>query len=100
REKFLGTYNTNESCDSGTYTYTLSVSTSSTGEDQIVINNFAGLNVSVRATVNGQNLTYNDTQQGITITGSGSIAGSTMTLIYTGSSGGQTESCTATCIKQ
>ncbi|MFK7756278.1 MAG: hypothetical protein AB8B53_05025 [Flavobacteriales bacterium] len=100
RDKFLGVYNVNENCDSGNYTFSSVVTTSASGTDQVVINNFGDYGVNVRATVSGSNLNYNDTQGGITFSGSGSIASNTLTLIYTASAGGVTDSCTGTCIKQ
>jgi len=100
REKFLGSYNVNETCTSGTFTYSITVTESTTAEDAIVINNFGSYNLNVRATVSGENINYNDTQNGITFSGRGSISGNTLTIIYTASQGGQTDNCTKTCIKQ
>lgn len=100
RNKFFGVYNVNENCDSGNFTFSCSITQSATGSDQIVINNFGDYGVNVRATVGGSNVNYNDTQGGITFSGSGSIAGNTLTLIYTASAAGATDSCTGTCIKQ
>ena len=100
RTKFTGNYNANENCDSGNFTYVTVITNSTAGVDQIVINNLGDFGVNVRATVSGANININDTQGGINFSGSGSIAGNTLTIIYTASANGQTDSCTATCIKQ
>ena len=100
RDKFIGTYNVNETCSSGTFSYAITVSESTTSEDAIVINNFGDYGVNVRATVSGNNITFNDTQGGGTFSGSGSISDNTLTIIYTVSVAGLTDNCTKTCIKQ
>ncbi|MFK7810335.1 MAG: hypothetical protein AB8F74_21200 [Saprospiraceae bacterium] len=100
REAFLGTYNVNENCDSGNWTYAISVTESSNDEDAVVISNFGDYGVNVRATVSGESITFNDTQESITFSGSGNVSGSTLTIIYTASAAGNTDSCTKTCIKQ
>lgn len=100
REKFLGAYNVNENCDSGNWNYAISIIESSNSDDAIVISNFGDYSVNVRATVSGDNINFNDTQDGITFSGSGSISGNTLTIIYTASSAGYTDNCTKTCIKQ
>jgi hypothetical protein len=99
RDKFLGAYNVNENCTSGTFSYAISVIASTTETNGIVISNFGDYGVNIRATVTGANLAINDTQAGITFSGSGSIAGNTLTIIYTASAGGLTDNCTKTCIK-
>ncbi len=100
REKFLGTYTVNETCNSGTFNYTLTVSTSTAGDEFIILNNLYYSEAAVKATVNGSNINFNDTQGGINYSGTGSISGTTLTLIYTASANGLTDDCTATCIKQ
>lgn len=100
REKFLGTYNVSESCNSGNWSYSITVAASSNGDDDIVISNFGDYDVNVRATVLSANITFNDTQDGITFSGSGNITGNTLSIIYTASQGGLTDDCTKTCIKQ
>lgn len=98
-EKFIGSYDVSESCSSGSYTYSTTITESATGKEFIVINNFGDYDVAVVATVSGSNITFDDTVEGINFSGSGSISGSTLTIIYTASSGGLTDSCTKTCIK-
>lgn len=100
RDKFIGSYNVNENCDSGNWNYSISVTASTTAEDAIVIGNFGDYAVNLRATVSGANITFNDTQDGITFSGTGNISGNTLTIIYSASAAGQTDNCTKTCIKQ
>lgn len=56
--------------------------------------------MNVRAVVSGNNINVNDTQSGVTFSGSGNLSGNTLSIIYTASLGGDTDDCTATCIKQ
>lgn len=100
RDKFIGSYNVNENCDSGNWNYSISITESSSSFNAIVISNFGDYSVNVRAVVSGANITFNDTQSGITFSGSGNISGNTLTIIYTASSGGNTDNCTKTCIRQ
>ena len=100
RDKFLGSYNANENCDSGNDSYSITVSTSTTSEDDIIITNLYNANQGVRATVSGSNININDTKGGVTYSGSGSISGNTFTIIFSASAGGLTDDCTATAIKQ
>ncbi|MBK8565985.1 MAG: hypothetical protein IPN76_22250 [Saprospiraceae bacterium] len=100
RDKFLGSYNVNENCSSGNFNYSITITESANSEDAIVIGNFGDYSVNVRATVSGNNITFNDTQDAITFSGSGNISGSTLTIIYTASANGVADNCTKTCIKQ
>ena len=100
REKFLGAYNVNENCDSGNWNYSITIIESSNSDDAVVISNFGDYSVNVRATVSGSNINFNDTQDGVTFSGSGNISGNTLTIIYTASAAGLTDNCTTTCIKQ
>ena len=100
REKFLGSYNVNENCSSGNYSYAISITPSTSNETQVIITNFYESGDNVRATVSGSSIEFNDTQSGITYSGTGTISGNTLTIIYTASAAGQTDNCTKTAIKQ
>lgn len=100
RNKFLGTYDVNENCSSGNDAYSITVSSSTTSEDDIIVTNLYKANQGVRATVSGSNININDTKGGVTYSGSGSISGNTFTIIFTASAGVQSDNCTATAIKQ
>ena len=99
RDEFIGSYNSNENCSSGNWTYNLNI-TAASSLDQVILNNFGDFGENVRATVSGNNLSFNDTQGGITFSGTGSINGTTLTIIYTASFGTDTDNCTMTAIKQ
>ena len=101
RDKFLGSYQVNENCTTGTYSYSLSIVESASSLEGVIIQNFGNFQstINVNAIVSGDNLTFNATQDGVTITGSGSINGNTLTIIYQ-AAGSFEDSCTSTCIKQ
>jgi hypothetical protein len=100
RDKFLGAYNVNENCTTGNFNYSITITASTNSEDAVIISNYGDYAVNVRATVSGSNININDTQGGITFSGSGNISGNTLTIIYTASAVGLTDDCTATCIRQ
>ena len=100
REKFLGSYDANENCTSGNDNYSMTITTSTTSKGAIVINNLYNINLSILATVNGSNINFNDTKNGVNFSGSGSISGNTLTVIFTVSAGGVTDNCTTTAIRQ
>lgn len=100
RDKFLGSYNVNENCSSGNFSYAITITASTTNDSDIVIGNFGDYGVNVRATVSGDNISFNDTQGGITFSGTGNISGNTLTIIYSASAGGAVDDCTMTCLKQ
>lgn len=104
RTKFLGSYNVSETCGSGNFSYTISVGTSTTGADKVVINNFGGYGSSLVASVSGSNITFNESLNisggNVNFSGSGSIVGNTFTIIYTAAQGTASDNCTKTCVKQ
>jgi hypothetical protein len=100
RDKFLGAYQVNENCSSGNYNYSMTVIESAISEEGIVLQNIGDFDVNLNATVNGDNISLNDTKDGVTITGTGSISGNTLTIVYTATYAGTTDNCTATGIKQ
>lgn len=103
RDKFIATYNVNESCSSGNFTYSITVTTSSTGISSIIITNFGDYTVNVTGTVNenGTSITIpNQTVGGGTFSGSGQISGDILTITYTVTAGSSTDTCTMTCTKQ
>jgi hypothetical protein len=106
RAKFLSTYSVNESCTSGPFEYSISISTSSSGVSNVIIPNFGGYGVTVAATVNNSsinipNQTLSDgTGASATFSGSGQISGNILTITYNVSfNGGGSDACTMTCTK-
>jgi len=105
RSKFLGVYNVSEACGSGNFTYTMNINTSAAGVQNVVFSNFGGYGVTVNGTINGSSITVPNqtldvTGTSATFSGSGQISGVILTLTYTTSAGGGSETCTATCTKQ
>lgn len=107
RAKFTGSYTVNEACNSGNYSYNVSVTTGSASVSTIIISNFGDYGVNVTGTVNtdGTGLTIASQQVTIggsaaTFSGTGQISGNILTISYTISSGGQSDTCTMTCTKQ
>jgi len=105
RDKFIGSYSVQEACNSGNYTYNMTIVTSSAGDLKVIINNLGDFNTTINATatVNGTNITLdNATYNNATLTGAGSINGSILTITYTitDNATGQSDQCTMTCTKQ
>lgn len=99
REKFLGTYDVNENCASGNYSYSINITESSVNTSDVIVNNVGDFGYNYTGTVSGNNLTINGTQQGLTINGTGTINGNALTIIYS-ASGSFNDNCTATAIKR
>lgn len=100
RDQFLGNYAVNENCSSGNWSFNVLITESSEGFDKVILNDFGDLDVNVKAEVNDDKLSINYTEAGMTFSGSGSINGNALTIVYTVSSGGWNDNCTATYIKQ
>lgn len=106
RLQFLGTYSVVENCPSfGVNNFDMTVTSSATAENAVVISNFGDFGVSVTGTVSGNNLTIplqTLTAQGaaLNVSGSGTINGLSLTISYTFSLGSQGESCSMTCTKK
>jgi len=102
RPKFVGSYNVTEA---GSVTYSLNISTSSSSERGIILStNFGFPGVAafnLNATVSQATMTMaSQTAAGATIQGSGNIAGNTLTINYSITAGGDSESYVATAVKQ
>lgn len=107
RAKFVGTYNTSESCDgTATGTFSNSITNSGVNVSSIIISNFGDSGLNVTATVDGTDVTVPATTLNVggtayEVTGSGSISGSTLTINYQARTGGTIAfSCTMTMSKQ
>jgi hypothetical protein len=105
RAKILGTYLVAETCSiTGAASYSVTVTASGTDETKVLITPFGGYNgVTGTASIDGNTLTIaSQTQGGYTFSGTGTINnnGASITMNYTISAGGQTESCPGTWTKQ
>lgn len=105
-DKFLGTYNVNESCTpAANYTYQMTISESST-KNGVLLNNFGDFaNASFTGTVDKDVLTIpnqsvNVGGNNVTVNGTGAINGAILTISYTYIiNGAATGSCTANATK-
>lgn len=111
RTKFVGTYKYNESASTscGVTDWPVTISTSSTAIDKIIINGFgaygcSGVNINVDATVSGSNVTViagSFCSGGVEIkSGSGSFSNGVLTVNYTANTGSGDFSCSGTYTKQ
>lgn len=101
RDKFIGTFNVNESCDGYSDSYQITISESSSGTDKVNVSNLYDAGVSLPGTIDGNNIVIPSTlASSATFSGSGSINGLILTLSFNVVYGGYTASCTATCTKQ
>lgn len=107
REKFLATYAVVENCPStGTDNYDIIITASSTGDNGVIISGFYGVaGLTVTGTVSGNTLTIpqqtvNVQGTGVTISGSGTLTGNTLTATYTLTVGPLSETCSMTCTKR
>lgn len=105
-EKFLGTYNVEEECSSDYYSYTMSVTASSSDDFGIIIANFGDFQKAITAKVEGDFIsipdqTINNNSGNISITsGLGEINGNTLTITYSYTiDGSATEICSKACTK-
>lgn len=105
RDKFFGSYTSTSPCVA-TASWTTAISTSSTGDENIVISNLGGSGLTVTATVSGDGFviasqTATDTDGDTwTISGSGTISGTSITapIIYT--FGTSTFTCSESWVKK
>lgn len=95
--KFVAQYQVTEGCGANTDTYNIGITASST-EYGIVVSNFYNVGSSVTGKVKQSTFTIDSQSLGATYTvsGSGSLSGSTITINYTISGGGNSVTCSAT----
>jgi hypothetical protein len=111
RDQFIATYSVVEACPSGNSNYTVSISASTKSEEAVLINNFADLGTSATAdaTVSGSsitipsqtlNVTFNGQRVAVSLSGTGTISGTTLSISYSYSIGTTGETCTMNCTKK
>jgi hypothetical protein len=101
RAKFLGGYNATETCQSGTYTYEMSISANPGSPDQVNIFILGDVVLTLMAVVDrfGLSIPYQSVGTG-TISGTGNIAGNVLTITTNTTSGGYSQSCYVSALKQ
>jgi hypothetical protein len=101
RDKYVAYWNVSEHSSSvgGTSTHTVNIIKSTTNSGEIILNNFSGLSVSARATVNNNNVTIPYQQIGsIGFTkGSGTMntSNNSIAMTYTNTIGTSVDTCAA-----
>jgi len=107
RAKFMGTYSVSEGCTSGNYSFSSTITGSSSDVSNILIGNFYdSFSNPVIASVNGTDLTIalqDPDNNNIEVSGSGSINadGTIVTITYSlADDMGNSDACTATFTKQ
>lgn len=105
RDKYIGTWQCNENSKvSGSTSYTIAISKSTTNTSEILINKFYDLQAQARASVSNYNITIPYQQLGSIgfASGSGILATSAtnLALSYTTNVAGNKDTCTANCVKQ
>lgn len=97
---FLGTYDADQTCTTSNTTYII-VITEGTDTAEVVMSNFAGLSILISGFITGNDMSIpSQTDSGLTITGSGSLSGSILTITYTITDGTNSDSCTVTATRQ
>jgi hypothetical protein len=105
RAKIIASYSVAETCSiTGAANYSVAITTSGTDIAKVLITPFAGYpGLTATATIDGNSLTIpSQTVSGYTFSGTGTVnnAGASITMNYTITAGGQTESCPGTWTKQ
>lgn len=98
--KFAGTYSVDESCTYGNDSYEIEITAGSEGTS-VTIFNLYNWNENATASVSGNNITIpSQLQDNITISGSGTLSGNTLTIDLEVSDEFGTGNCELVCTKQ
>jgi hypothetical protein len=102
RAKFIGQYTGPETCTVGTDNYTITVGRSSTDALKITFTNVYNQAYTAVGTVDGSSFTVGtqDVATGVTVSGTGTLSGNTLTFTYTiVTTGSVSNTCTFTGTK-
>lgn len=84
RAAFIGAFSVTDACNVGTFNYQISIASNSNNVVGISISNLGDLNLTATATVNDNSITISEqTVNGYTISGSGSLVNEELTISYT-----------------
>lgn len=99
RSAFIGDYTVEETCNLGSFSYSITMSANSTEGTEITLNNFGDFGFSIIGIVDGTTVTFTDQPgTGSTINGSGELENGVLIINYTlVTSAGQTLNCVMTC---
>ncbi|MCE3294626.1 MAG: hypothetical protein K0R65_340 [Crocinitomicaceae bacterium] len=104
RTKFMGTYSVTQSCVIGGNDDFAMTVTDGPNKNEVMINNFGGMDINIRAQVSGGNISFKEEQTGVVYEGTGYITGNTLTINYETCDAffypcSDPESCTMTAVK-
>lgn len=101
RDAFVGTYNATEQCPAGTFTWVLTITEDPDDTGMVILTNLGGFNTTIKATVDGDTLTFDDTDSlNITYKGTATLTGNELTSAYNATDPGASIDCTFTATKQ
>ncbi len=105
REKFLGTYSVSQKCLYENDTTFNMVVTEGPNDNEILLKNFFGWDATIRATVDGSDISFKDEQIDVIFEGTGYIANNEMVITFDACESfyypcSDPEKCTSTCTKQ
>jgi hypothetical protein len=103
RDAFIGTYSATESCnDVLTVSWTMTISANADDVTKVNISNLGDYGFTIPATVDGDQLMIDatDTASGITVKGSATLNGNTLTFAYIASNSVASDDCSGTATKQ
>ena len=101
RDKFLGAFSVDETCDSGNDTYDITIIVSGSGENAVILANLYDWDEQASATVSGNTITIpSQLLDGITFSGSGTITDNILTINFTVSDGSNSDNCNAICTRK
>jgi len=93
--KFVGAYTGHETCSAGSDDYTATLSSTSTPDMTITLQNIYGQGFSATCTKTGdQTFTFSGSQSAATFSGNGTLNGNQLTIVYTISTATVSNSCT------
>lgn len=94
-DKFIGAYNGHEICSAGTDDYTATISSTSTPDMTITLQNIYGQGFSATCTKTGdQTFSFSGSQSPATYSGNGTLNGNQLTIVYTIANATTSNSCT------
>jgi len=99
RLAFVATYNVEETCDQGNFSYQLTATAGTENSNDLIINNLGDFNFDVSANVDGNTFVIDHTTNtGATVVGNGTLTGGILTITYAlTTTSGQTLNCQTTC---
>jgi len=101
RDNFLGAYSVVETCGGGNDSYNLTIITSGSSENAVVVDNLYNADDQISGIIDGNSLSILS-QQGdqLTYSGTGTLSDKTLTINFTISNSTNSDNCIATCTRK